>query len=170
MAGLDDFTDDELDELLKDSDSDSTLVRRLRKQLRDKGKALAEKEEALSTLRKEQRGGSLADLLKDADANPGLAKFFPSDKEPTKESVAEWLKEDGALFGWKPKEGDSQEQESNENVDAMQRVQDASHNRRGGSSSTDLAARIQNAKSPEELAKIYEEAGAQTSAAPEGFQ
>lgn len=78
--------------------SDSDLVKNLRKQLKaasDDKKAL---ESELSTLRPQVRKNTVSGILSGLGLNPKLAGVLPESIEPNKESVQSWLDEYGELF------------------------------------------------------------------------
>ncbi len=79
------------------------VVKDLEKKLAAEQKARQEAEDKLSTVSKTVKQRTVADVLKDSGANPGLARYVLADVEdPTPESVSQWLTENGELFGYKP--------------------------------------------------------------------
>ncbi len=82
------------------TDADSTLVRDLRKQLKDAHK---ERDDALSkvaSFESAARGTTVKEALAKAGAKPGLARFYPSDAEVSEEAINAWLDDNGEDFGF----------------------------------------------------------------------
>lgn len=76
------------------------LVSDLRKQIKTSHKDLTELRNQVTEQAKVSRSSSLKEALESAGAKAGLAKYFPADAEVSTEAVANWLKEDGELFGY----------------------------------------------------------------------
>jgi hypothetical protein len=89
----------ELDDLFNDSDSDTELVRTLRKALKERDKEHKELQSELAKRAKVDRSRSLADVLKDKGLPEKVANLYPQDAEPTAEAVDAWLGEYGDVFG-----------------------------------------------------------------------
>lgn len=98
------YTDEELEELFEtDPSANSPLVKHLRDKLKANAKAAKEAEERASKAEKAVRQRTVADVLKEKGANPGLARYVLADvDDPTPESVSSWLSENGEIFGFKP--------------------------------------------------------------------
>lgn len=84
-----------------EDDNDSNLVKQLRAQLKEAQKTKGELEKEIGMLRPQVRATSLKSVLSEIGVNPKIAALLPSDVEPTKEAVSEWLKEYGELFNVK---------------------------------------------------------------------
>ena len=150
----DDFEDD-------DSGDGSDLVKKLRSQLKAANKRAAELESAQAELSKKVRTTSVKEILNGAGVTPKIARFVLADVEdPTEESVNEWLKENGDLFGITAggSSGDSQESagQSVADLQALNQInQFTAENEPSGSSKVEeLAGQIESAGSVEELMKI----------------
>jgi hypothetical protein len=87
----DEYEDDELE--------DSSLVKDLRKQIKDLSKTNGRLEKKLNTFVTQQRGSALADLLKDKGVSPAAAKFYPADADVDEESVTAWITENQDALG-----------------------------------------------------------------------
>ena len=97
------FYEDEEDDDRNGRNPLRETVNKLEKRLKELEKDLQTKDEELGKERKTNRQRSVADVLKDKGANPALARYVLQDVEdPTPESVASWLTENGELFGYKP--------------------------------------------------------------------
>lgn len=98
-----DDDDDDLGGYNNDPAQDTPLVKQLRKQLKDAQKLANEAADRATKAEKSVRQRTVADVLKEKGANPGLARYVLQDLEdPTPESVSSWLAEQGELFGYKP--------------------------------------------------------------------
>lgn len=89
-----------MSDLYEDDDSDSTLVKQLRKQLRDLKKSNDELAEKNTGLEKQVRSKSVEEILASKEVDKRLAKFIPADVSD-EAGVAAWLEENGDLFGVK---------------------------------------------------------------------
>jgi hypothetical protein len=143
-----------MSDLYEDDDNDSTLVKQLRKALRDANKKVDDLTTENTTLAKQVRSKSVEEILASKGADKRLAKYIPADVND-EAGVTAWLESDGDLFGYQKgtddSAGDSPAGLSPEDAEAAQRVQQAS----GGSAITDRQKQqleaIRNAKSKEEL-------------------
>lgn len=82
-------------------DNDSDLVKDLRKQIRERDKALQEVQSKLGELATKDRSRSLTDTLKGLNVSPKVASFYPSDREATEDNIKSWLSENADVFGIK---------------------------------------------------------------------
>lgn len=129
---------------------DSTLLRQLRKQLKEAQKANTERDAELATLRGVTRERSLSEVLSQKGLNSKVAKLYPGDAEATSEAVEAWLSEYGDVFGLQT------EAPADSNVDAAsqaahERMADSAAGSAAPGRESDAAARIAAAKNPEEL-------------------
>lgn len=81
------------DDLTIETDHDSDLVKQLRKQLRDKDRALTEANQKIETFAQQTRSSTLADLLKAHGVNAKVAGLIPSSVEASEDAVKAWLDE-----------------------------------------------------------------------------
>jgi hypothetical protein len=146
-------------DLFNDDANDTDLVKSLRKALKDKDKALREKDDILATYSKKERASSLADVLKEKGLDSKVTKLYPADAETTPEAVDAWLAEFGDLFGIQQQNGTTADEETQQ---AAARIAGASANAPSGNAAFDvqsLVAEIANAKNDTELAAAYAKAG-----------
>lgn len=107
--------------------TDGNAPKALREQNSKLAKQVKDLEGELSKLRSERQTSIIADVLREKQANPKLAKYVSRDlegKDVTADAVAEWLKEEGELFGYSDP---SVEEESPEAVQ-QERISRASSN------------------------------------------
>ena len=118
-----------MSDLYEDDDNDSTLVKQLRKQLREQGKKNDELTEQNTTLAKQVRSKSVEEILTSKEVDKRIAQFIPADVTD-ETGVAAWLEQNGDLFGVKKGTDDSAGSGpaglSPEDAQAARKLQDAS--------------------------------------------
>ena len=154
-----DYEDDEDDITTTNTGNDGNdLVKQLRKANKLKDKELAELKSQFEGLSKAQRERAIKDTLEARGVNSKIAKFIPSDIDPTEESLSKWLDDNGDVFGY-------QATESNQNtVDpaqaaAYKRMNDASGLAQTPDSSDDILRKLMSANSKEELDEVIRQSG-----------
>lgn len=79
---------------------DSDLVKRLRKEIEDRDKALKQRDQELGDLRRKDSQRTVADTFSARGVNPRYARFALADlDEVTDESVAGWIEANADLIG-----------------------------------------------------------------------
>ena len=150
-----DYEDDDDTESTYDSND---LVKQLRKANKLKDKELAELKSQFDGLSKAQRERAIKDTLEARGVSSKIAKFIPSDIDPTEESLSKWLDDNGDVFGY-------QTTESNQNtVDpaqatAYKRMNDATGQAQTPDSSDDILRKLMSANSKEELDEVIRMSG-----------
>jgi hypothetical protein len=147
----------------EDDDDDFTtesndLVKQLRKATKQKDKELAELRAQFEGVSKAQRERNIKDVLESRGVNSKIAKFIPSDLDPTEESLSKWLEDNGDVFGF-------QVTESNQSV--VDPAQAAAYKKMNGiteqgltpDSSEDLMRKLMSANSKEDLDEIIRQSG-----------
>jgi len=150
------YEDDEDDVTTTDTSND--LVKQLRKATKQKDKELAELRAQFEGVSKAQRERSIKDVLESRGVNSKIAKFIPSDLDPTEESLSKWLDDNGDVFGF-------QATESNQSV--VDPAQAAAYKKMNGiteqgltpDSSEDLMRKLMSANSKEDLDEIIRQSG-----------
>ena len=145
-----------------DDDMESTdsndLVKQLRKANKLKDKELSDLKSQFEGLSKAQRERAIKDTLEARGVNSKIAKFIPSDIDPTEESLSKWLDENGDVFGF-------QATESNQNnVDpaqaaAYKRMNNVTEQGQTPDASDDILRRLMSANSKEELDEVIRNSG-----------
>jgi hypothetical protein len=149
------YEDDEDD--ITTSDSSNDVVKQLRKANKQKEKELAELRAQFEGISKAQRERSIKDVLESRGVNSKIAKFIPSDLDPTEESLSKWLDDNGDVFGFAP--------ESNQPVvdpaqaAAYKRMNNATEQGITPDASDDIMRKLLNANSKEELDDIIRQSG-----------
>ena len=150
------YEDDEDDVTTTDTSND--LVKQLRKATKQKDKELAELRAQFEGVSKAQRERSIKDVLESRGVNGKIAKFIPSDLDPTEESLSKWLDDNGDVFGFTAAE-------SNQSV--VDPAQAAAYKKMNGiteqgltpDSSEDLMRKLMSANSKEDLDEIIRQSG-----------
>jgi hypothetical protein len=134
----DDEEDDETSTPVFESDSD--LVKRLRKQLKAEQRRNKDLETSYGELTKAQKERILKDVLTSKGVNQKIAQFIPSDIEASEDAINAWLDANGEVFG--------------NDIAAMQRMDSVLTNAETPASSNDLQNRLANANTEEEILSI----------------
>lgn len=152
MATNYDDDDDFLDE-----DQPQDVVKQLRRVNKTLEKRLKELEVETNTYKTQTRQRTVKDVLASKGINPKVAAFIPQDIEITEEAVSKWLDEYGDVFGVKTEEA-SKESNSASNVNpalqAQKRINDVVSSGEAPGFEEDMASKILNAKSADELNAI----------------
>jgi phage-related tail protein len=147
--------EDDDDDFTQESSND--LVKQLRKATKQKDKELAELRAQFEGVSKAQRERNIKDVLESRGVNSKIAKFIPSDLDPTEESLSKWLDENGDVFGFAT--------ESNQPVvdpaqaAAYKRMNNVTEQGITPDASDDIMRRLMNASSKEELDDIIRQSG-----------
>ena len=150
------YEDDDDD--ITTSDSGNDLVKQLRKAAKQKDKELAELRAQFEGVSKAQRERNIKDVLESRGVNSKIAKFIPSDLDPTEESLSKWLDENGDVFGF-------QATESNQPVvdpaqaAAYKKMNNVTEQGLTPDASEDIMRKLLNANSKEELDDIIRQSG-----------
>jgi hypothetical protein len=149
------YEDDEDDFTQESGNND--LVKQLRKAAKQKDKELAELRAQFEGVSKAQRERNIKDVLEARGVNSKIAKFIPSDLDPTEESLSKWLDDNGDVFGFST--------ESNQPVvdpaqaAAYKRMNSVTEQGLTPDASDDIMRKLMNANSKEELDEVIRQSG-----------
>lgn len=149
------YEDDDDD--ITTSDSGNDLVKQLRKAAKQKDKELQELRAQFEGVSKAQRERNIKDVLESRGVNSKIAKFIPSDLDPTEESLSKWLDDNGDVFGFAT--------ESNQSVvdpaqaAAYKRMNSVTEQGLTPDASDDIMRRLMSANSKEELDEVIRQSG-----------
>jgi hypothetical protein len=149
------YEDDEDDFTQESGNND--LVKQLRKAAKQKDKELAELRAQFEGVSKAQRERNIKDVLESRGVNSKIAKFIPSDLDPTEESLSKWLDDNGDVFGFAT--------ESNQPVvdpaqaAAYKRMNSVTEQGMTPDASDDIMRKLMNANSKEELDEVIRQSG-----------
>ena len=150
------YEDDE-DDFTTPVDSGNDLVKQLRKAAKQKDKELAELRAQFENVSKAQRERNIKDVLESRGVNSKIAKFIPSDLDPTEESLSKWLDDNGDVFGFAT--------ESNQPVvdpaqaAAYKKMNSVTEQGLTPDASEDIMRKLMSANSKEELDDIIRQSG-----------
>jgi hypothetical protein len=148
--------EDDDDDFTQES-GNNDLVKQLRKAAKQKDKELAELRAQFEGVSKAQRERNIKDVLESRRVNSKIAKFIPSDLDPTEESLSKWLDDNGDVFGFAT--------ESNQPVvdpaqaAAYKRMNSVTEQGLTPDASDDIMRRLMSANSKEELDEVIRQSG-----------
>ena len=143
-----DDEDDDLDfeEEVKPRREDNDVLRQVRKAARAAEKRAKELEAELATLKTQQRSSLVSSFLSEKGLNPKIAKFIPSDVETSAESLANWLEDNGDLFGITVSR-----QEEPQDLSALQQIDKVTSTAQVQAGIEDVMSRLNQAASADEI-------------------
>lgn len=149
----DNYWDDEEDDDTPTGEfqSDSALVKQLRKQLKAEQRRLKELETSYGELTKSQKERILKDVLSSKGVNQKIAQFIPADIEASEDAISAWLDANGDVFGYTPAPKPVVNQQD---IASMQKMDAVLTGAETPATSDDLQNRIANATSEEEILSI----------------
>jgi hypothetical protein len=132
-------------------ESDTDLVKKLRKALKVEQRKNKELETSYSELTKAQKERILKDVLASKGVSPKIAQFIPADIEASEDAISAWLDNNGDVFGYTPSEKSKVNQED---ISSMKKMDAVLTGAETPISSDDLLNRIANAESEDEVISI----------------
>jgi hypothetical protein len=151
------YEDDEDD--ITTSDNGNDLVKQLRKANKQKEKELAELKAQFGEVSKAQRERNIKDVLESRGVNSKIAKFIPTDIDPTEESLSKWLDDNGDVFGFSATEPTNQPAVDPAQAAAYKRMNSVTEQGLTPDASDDLMRRLMSANSKEELDEVIRMSG-----------
>jgi hypothetical protein len=143
--------DEDDDDFTPSFESDTDLVRKLRKDLKVAQKRNKELEGSLGELNKSQRERILKDVLTSKGVNTKVMSLVPSDIDASEEAIASWLDNYADVLGI---EVTPKQQVSQEDISKMQKMDNVLTGAEAPGAADDLANRIANAGSEDEIFSI----------------
>ena len=150
-----DYEDDDNDDVTTESND---LVKQLRKAAKAKDKELAELKAQFENLNKAQRERAIKDVLEARGVSSKVAKFIPSDIDPTEESLSKWLNDNGDVFGISAPES-NQPVVDPATANAYKKMNAAVEQGLTPDSQEDLMRKILSASTKEELDAVLAQSG-----------
>lgn len=147
--------DDDLDTQDVRQASDSDLLKQLRKELKNKTKALNELETQVTSFRTSQREATIKSVLESKGINPKIANFIPSDLDASPEVINGWIEQNADVFGLAV----NSETEQAPNLSALRSIDAITANAQSVSGSEGVLSQIQNASEQELLNMIHAAGG-----------
>lgn len=143
--------EDEDEETTNVYESDTDLVKKLRKALKVEQRKNKELETSYSELTKAQKERILKDVLSSKGVSPKIAQFIPADIEASEDAISAWLDNNGDVFGYTPTE---KQKVNQEDISSMKKMDAVLTGAETPISSDDLLNRIANADSEDEVISI----------------
>lgn len=132
-------------------DTDTDLVKKLRKALKAEQRRNKELETNYSELTKTQKERILKDALASRGVNPKVAAFVPSDIEASEDAIAAWLDSNADVFGVPAKETKS----VNENdINSLKKMDNVLTGLESPGTSNDFERKLASAESQEEIMSL----------------
>jgi chorismate mutase len=150
------YEDDEDD--ITTSDTSNDLVKQLRKANKQKEKELADLKAQFEGLSKAQRERAIKDVLESRGVNGKIAKFIPSDLDPTEESLSKWLDDNGDVFGFTATDS-NQPVVDPAQAAAYKKMNNVTDQGLTPDSHDDIMRRLMSANSKEELDEVIRQSG-----------
>lgn len=132
-------------------ESDTDLVKKLRKALKAEQRKNKELETSFGELTKSQKERILKDVLSSKGVNHKIAQFIPADIEASEDAINAWLDANGDVFGYTPTPKPAVNQQD---IASMQKMDAVLTGAETSATSDDLQNRIANADSEEEILSI----------------
>ena len=143
--------EDEDEETTNVYESDTDLVKKLRKALKVEQRKNKELETSFSEITKAQKERILKDVLSSKGVSLKIAQFIPADIEASEDAISAWLDSNGDVFGYTPTE---KQQVNQEDISSMKKMDAVLTGAETPISSDDLLNRIANADSEDEVISI----------------
>ena len=132
-------------------DSDTDLVKKLRKANRIQEKKIKDLETNLGSLTKAQRERIIKDTFTQKGVNAKIAAFVPADLEASEDAISGWLQEYGDVFGVQTPQ---KTELSQQDIAALRQMDVVTNGAMSPDRAEDLMMRVQNAASADELNSI----------------
>jgi hypothetical protein len=132
-------------------ESDTDLVKKLRKALKAEQRKNKELETSYGELTKSQKERILKDVLTSKGVNQKIAQFIPSDIEASEDAISAWLDSNGDVFGYTPSEKPAVNQDD---INSLRKMDSVLTGADTPAASDDLMNRIAGAESEEEILSI----------------
>jgi hypothetical protein len=146
-----DEEDDDDDVTIGSFDSDTDLVKKLRKDLKVAQRKNKELESSLGELTKSQRERVLKDVFTSRGVNPKVAAFVPNDLDASEEAISQWIENNADVFG-------VQVQPRNEvdsrDVASLRQMDNVTSGALSPDKAEDVSFKIQNAQSADDILNL----------------
>lgn len=147
-----DLEDDDDDDVQVSYQTESDLIKQLRKQLKAEQRRNKELESTVGTLSKTQKERIIKDVLTSKGVNTKIASFIPADIEASEDAIAAWLDVNADVFGIQV--APSKPAVDSQDIAAMEKMNQVLSGAETPTSSETLEQAIANANSPEEILSI----------------
>jgi hypothetical protein len=148
----DDEDEDDTLDTFQQFESETDLVRKLRKDLKIAQKRNKELEQSYSEVSKAQRERIINDALASKGVNPKIAKFIPSDIEASQDAIVSWIESNAEVFGIA--QSDSKSTVNQQDIQSMNKIENVTSNLSSPSVSGDIERALSEATSEADVLKI----------------
>lgn len=147
--------DDDEDEVTQVQQSESDLLKQLRKELKTKSKMLSEMEGQLSSIKNEQRQNVIKSVLESKGVSPKIAKFIPQDIEANPDVIDNWIAENADVFGLTVQTPADVQPD----LATLRQIDAVTANAQSPAGLDDIMLRLQNAQSEDEIKSLIFQQG-----------
>ena len=148
-----DWEDEDDDVDLTTFDSDTDLVKKLRKANRLQEKKIKDLENNLGSLTKAQRERIIKDTFAQKGINEKIASFIPADLEASPDAISGWLEQYSDVFGLQT----TQKTElSQQDIATLRQMDAVTNGALTPDKAEDLMSRVMNAASADELTALIQ--------------
>lgn len=144
--------EDDEDDFTPSFESETDLVRKLRKDLKVAQRRNKELEGSLGELSKSQRERVLKDVFTSKGINPKIAALIPQDIDASEEAISSWIDNYADVFGVEVPAKENPVSQTD--INNMQRMNSVLSGADAPGAADDLANRIANAESPDDIISI----------------
>ena len=150
----DNYWDDEEEDddvTIASFDSDTDLVKKLRKDLKVAQRKNKELESSLGELNKSQRERVLKDVFASRGVNPKVAAFVPNDLDASEEAISQWIENNADVFGIQVQPRNEVDSRDVANLRQMDNVTSGALS---PDKAEDVSFKIQNAQSADDILNL----------------
>lgn len=130
------------------------LVKKLRKAERLKEKRIKELESELSEIQTARRSDVINSVLSEKGVNTKIAKFIPSDVEPTPDALNSWLEQNADVFGIQFEKEPEQSEDQQRQLRTLRQIDAVTANASVPVGSDDILNRLDQADSADDIIKM----------------
>lgn len=139
--------------------SDTDLVKKLRKALKAEQKKAKELESTLGELTNAQRERVLKDVLTSRGINSKVARFVPQDIDASEEAISSWLEQNADVFGY---EVPQKQAVSANDLASLRQIDIVTQGALSPDRAQDIELRLANAQSEDEILALITGSQAQS--------
>lgn len=147
-----DLEDDDDDDVQVSYQTESDLIKQLRKQLKAEQRRNKELESTVGTLSKTQKERIIKDVLTSKGVNAKIASFIPSDIDASEDAISAWLDSNADVFGLQV--APSKPAVDSQDIAAMEKMNQVLSGAETPTSTETLEQAIANAQTEEEILSI----------------
>ncbi len=151
----DDDEDFEMEDSRQRQNSDSDLLKQLRKELKTKTKLLSEMESQLGVIKSEQRQNTIKSVLENKGVSPKIAKFIPQDIDASPDAIDNWIRDNADVFGLTVQTPSEQVPD----LATLRQIDAVTSNAQSPAGLDDIMLRLQSAESAEEIKSLIFQQG-----------